>query len=65
MSKGLLYILVSVNNLHHDIPSIDSMPIVNEFHDVFPNDLPRVPPTQEFDFGIDLDHDTKPISIPP
>ena len=44
MSKGLLCHLVSVNNLDHDIPSIDSMPIVNEFQDVFPYDLPGVPP---------------------
>ena len=33
--------------------------------DVFPEDLPGVPPLQEIDFGIDLEPDTKPISIPP
>ena len=31
MSKGLLCHLVSVNDLYHDIPSIDSVPVVNEF----------------------------------
>ena len=41
------------------------MPVVNEIHDVFPGDLPRVPPPWEIDFGIDLEPDTKPISIPP
>ena len=41
------------------------MPVVNEFLDVFPKDLPEVPPLREIDFGIDLDPDTKPISIPP
>ena len=61
MSKGLFCHLVSVNNLDHDIPSIDSMPIVNEFQDVFPDDLPRVPPPRDIDFGIDLVPDTKPI----
>ena len=35
MSKGLLCHLVSVNDLDHDIPSIDSVPVVNEFLDVF------------------------------
>ena len=40
MSKGLLCHLVSVNDLDHDIPSIDSVPIVSEFQDVFPHDLP-------------------------
>ena len=44
ISKGLLYHLVSVNDLHHDIPSIDSVPVVNKFEDVFPDDFPGVPP---------------------
>ena len=57
--------LVNVYYLDHDIPSIDSVPVVNEFLDVFPEDLPRVPPLREIDFGIDLEPDTKPISIPP
>ena len=39
------------------------MPVVNEFQDVFPDDLPGVPPLQEIDFDIDLEPDTKPISI--
>ena len=65
MSKGLLCHLVSVNDLDHDIPSIDSVPVVNEFLDVFPKDFPGVPPLWEIDFGIDLEPDTKPISIPP
>ncbi|XP_075101689.1 uncharacterized protein LOC142177123 [Nicotiana tabacum] len=38
------------------------VPIVNEFPEVFPEDLPGVPPDREI--GIDLLHDTKPISIP-
>ena len=40
------------------------MPVVSEFQDVFPDDLPGVPSTREIDFGIDLEPDTKPISIP-
>ena len=64
MAKGLLCHLVSVNDLDHDVPFIDSLP-VNEFLDVFREDLPVVPPLREIDFGIDLEPDTKPISIPP
>ena len=64
MSKGLLCHLVSVNDLDHEIPSIDSVPVVNEFLNVFPEDLPRVPPLLKIDFGIDLEPDTNPISIP-
>ena len=65
MSKGLLCHIVSVDDLDHEIFSIHLVPIVNEFLDVFPGDLPGVPPTREIDFGIDLEPDTKPISIPP
>ena len=65
ISKGLFYHLVSVNDLDHDVPSIDSVPVVNEFLDVFPEDLPEVPPLREIDFGIDLEPYTKPISVPP
>ncbi|XP_069152840.1 uncharacterized protein [Solanum lycopersicum] len=50
MYKGLLCHLVSVNDLDHDIRSIDSLPVVNEFQDVFVDDLPEVPPPREFDF---------------
>ena len=64
MSKRLICHLVSVNDLNHDIPSIDSVPMVNEFLDVFPEDLPGVPLLREVDFGIYLEPDTKPISIP-
>ena len=65
MSKGLQCHLGSVNDLDHDIPSIDLVPVVNEFLNVFPEDLPRVPPLREIDFGVDLEPDTTPISIPP
>ncbi|XP_070008554.1 uncharacterized protein [Nicotiana sylvestris] len=45
--------------------SIENVPVVREFSDVFPEDLPGLPPVQELDFGIDLLPDTQPISIPP
>ena len=64
MYKGLLCHLVSVNELDNDIPSIDSIPIVTEFQDVFPYYLPVVPPPRDIDFGIDIETHTKPISIP-
>ncbi|WMV42009.1 hypothetical protein MTR67_035394 [Solanum verrucosum] len=33
--------------------------------EVFPDDLPKVPPEREIDFGRDILPDTHPISIPP
>ena len=64
MSKGLLCHLVSVNDLDHEVPSIKFVLVVNEFQDVYLDDLTGVPSPREIDFCIDLDPDTKPILIP-
>ena len=65
ISKGCLYHIVRVNDVESKVPPIESIPVVNEFLDVFPEDLPGVPPEREIDLGIDLLPDTQPISIPP
>nr|XP_018630035.1 uncharacterized protein LOC104107271 [Nicotiana tomentosiformis] len=41
------------------------VPIVEKFLDVFPDDLPGIPPYREIEFGIDTLPRTQPISIPP
>ena len=47
-SKGLLCHLVSINDLEHVIPSIDSVLVVNQFQNAFPNDLHGVhPPSRD------------------
>ncbi|XP_070007252.1 uncharacterized protein [Nicotiana sylvestris] len=46
-------------------PALQSLPVVREFPEVFPDDLPRLPPERIIDFGIDLMPGTLPISIPP
>ena len=38
--------------------------MVSEFREVFPNDLPGMPPDRDIDFCIDLELGTRPISIP-
>ncbi|XP_019238505.1 PREDICTED: uncharacterized protein LOC109218581 [Nicotiana attenuata] len=65
ISKGYIYHLVRVKDADAQIPTLQSVPIVNKFPEVFPEDLPGVPPDREIDFGIDLLPGTKPISIPP
>ena len=65
ISKGCIYHIVRVRDVDSDSPSLESVPIVNEFLDVFPDDLPGIPLEREIDFGIDLLPDTNPISIPP
>ncbi|KAH0669578.1 hypothetical protein KY285_023739 [Solanum tuberosum] len=65
ISKWCLYHIVRVNDVESKVPPIESIPVVNEFLDVFREDLPCVPPEREIDLGIDLLPDTQPISIPP
>ena len=64
LSKRYLYHLVRVNHIENKVPSIDYLSIVNEFQDVFLEDLPRIPPKHKTDFCVDLDPNTKPISVP-
>ncbi|XP_070005709.1 uncharacterized protein [Nicotiana sylvestris] len=45
--------------------SIDSVPVVRDFPDVFHADLSGMPPDRDIDFGIDLVLGTQPISILP
>ncbi|KAH0715889.1 hypothetical protein KY284_008794 [Solanum tuberosum] len=64
VSKGCVYHLVRVNDSSVEEPPIQSVPVVKEFPEVFPDDLPEVPLDRKIDFGIDLLPDTRPISIP-
>ena len=41
------------------------MPIVNEFPDVFSDDLPGIPPSRAVNFVIELEPGTEPISKAP
>ena len=54
ISKGCLYHIVRVQELDSEIPSNESVPVVSEYPNVFPNDLPSIPPEWEVDFCIDF-----------
>jgi hypothetical protein len=43
------------------IPEIQHIPVVCEFPDVFPKDLPRLPPERDVEFMIELKPYTAPI----
>ena len=45
--------------------TLDEIPVVKEFPDVFPDDITGLPPEREVEFNIDLIPRTEPISIPP
>jgi hypothetical protein len=44
---------------------IKNMSVVNEFQDVFPQELPGMPPDREIEFTIDLILGTAPIAQAP
>ncbi|XP_070047488.1 uncharacterized protein [Nicotiana tomentosiformis] len=62
--KRCIYHLVRVMNTATEVPTLEYVPIMNEFPDVFPDELPRIPPDREIDFGIDVMPSMQPISIP-
>ena len=47
ISKGCIYHIVRVRDVESEVPSLESVPVVNEFPDVFPDDLPGIPPERE------------------
>ncbi|XP_070004320.1 uncharacterized protein [Nicotiana sylvestris] len=65
VEKGCLAYLAYVRDSSAEVPSIDSVPIVREFPEVFPSDLPGMPPDRDIDLCIDLASGTQPNSILP
>ncbi|KAH0665926.1 hypothetical protein KY285_027132 [Solanum tuberosum] len=65
ISKGYLYHLARVKDYSSVSTTLESVPVLNEFPEVFLDELPGVPPKREIDFGIDLLPNTQRISIPP
>ncbi|XP_070049750.1 uncharacterized protein [Nicotiana tomentosiformis] len=65
INKGCIYYLVWVTDTDAEVPTLESVLVVNEFPGFFPDELPRIPPNREIDFGIDVMPDTHPIFIPP
>ncbi|WMV45799.1 hypothetical protein MTR67_039184 [Solanum verrucosum] len=65
VEQGCLAYLAQVRDVEIEAPFIGSIPVVSEFSEVFPNDLPGMPLDRDIDFCIDLEPGTRPISIPP
>ncbi|XP_070007720.1 uncharacterized protein [Nicotiana sylvestris] len=63
--KGCIYHLLRVADTTSEVSAPESVPVMNEFLEVFPNELLGIPPNRDIDFGIDVLPDTQPISIPP
>ncbi|XP_049381156.1 uncharacterized protein LOC125845651 [Solanum stenotomum] len=65
IDQGCSSYLAFIRDVGAESPAMESILVVQEFPDVFPEDLPGVPPVRDIDFSIDLEPGTKPISIPP
>ena len=57
--------LASLTLEDEERPDLDLPRVVCEFVDVFPNELPRLPPQRVVDFGIELHPGTITISMTP
>ncbi|XP_019171999.1 PREDICTED: uncharacterized protein LOC109167439 [Ipomoea nil] len=65
MDKGNEVYLCSAENLKAKGEVAQSIPVVREFLDVFPEEIPGMPPATEVEFSVDLMPGTAPISKAP
>jgi hypothetical protein len=65
MRKGCkLYAILALNE-KGVAEGLEHLPVVKEFADVFPEELPGIPPERELEFTIDLKPGTEPIARTP
>nr|GFA74149.1 retrotransposon protein, putative, Ty3-gypsy subclass [Tanacetum cinerariifolium] len=57
-----LGLLASLIDTLSDGPSLETHPIIRDFFNVFPEELPGIPPEREVKFGIEFILGTQPIS---
>jgi len=65
LRKGCEAYLACVIDTEVVKPELADIPVVCEFSDVFPEELPGLPPDREIEFSIDLLPETRPISKAP
>ena len=65
MRHGCQSYLAHVMAVDQGNSEVDAIPVVKEFPDVFPVELPGLPPVREIEFTIDLMPGTTPISKAP
>ncbi|XP_049932536.1 uncharacterized protein LOC126409875 [Nymphaea colorata] len=65
MENGCTAYLVSMDAIEQKLKPISEVHTVKDYADVFPEDLPGLPPVREVEFGIELIPGTAPISKAP
>ena len=64
ISKAYLYNLVRVDDSSSKTLILELIRVVSSFPEIFPEDIPELPPKREINFGLDLLLETQPISVP-
>ncbi|RVW92637.1 Retrovirus-related Pol polyprotein from transposon 17.6 [Vitis vinifera] len=65
LRKGSINFLACLRGKEKAQKDITEIPVVRKFQDVFPDELPGLPPHREFDFSIEVYPGTDPISVSP
>jgi hypothetical protein len=65
MCKGCKIYAILALNEKGVAEGLEHLPVVREFADVFPEELPGMPPERELEFTIDLKPGTEPIARMP
>ncbi|KAL8124099.1 hypothetical protein AgCh_011920 [Apium graveolens] len=65
LKKGNENYLAYMMDTNKEVPNIQDTPVVNQFEDVFPENLPGLPPNREIDFAIELAPGMTPVSKAP
>ncbi|KAL8126782.1 hypothetical protein AgCh_013900 [Apium graveolens] len=65
LRQGCEHFIAYMIDRIQDLAKLEDIPVVNEFLDVFPDELPGLPPDREIEFAIDLAPGTEPASKTP
>nr|GEX03845.1 putative reverse transcriptase domain-containing protein [Tanacetum cinerariifolium] len=65
ISKGCQVFIAKVMEKKSDEKRLENIPVVREFPDVFPEELPGLPPVRQVEFQIDLPPGTTPVARAP
>ena len=65
LSQGCQGFLCYLDDLEVEKVVLAEIPVVQDFPDVFPDEIPGLPPQREIDFSIELEPGTRPISRAP
>ena len=64
-ARATCFMIVAHAEKNSTAEKISVIPVVEEYADVFLDEIPKLPPSRDVDFSIDLIHGTGPISMAP